>query len=57
MVSAGASYAKLPWLGSGLSAAALVVVLYALRLEARTQRRREDRRAMIRATAAPNGAG
>jgi DHA1 family inner membrane transport protein len=57
MVSAGAGYAELPWLGSALSAAALVVVLYALRLEARTQRRRQDRRAMIRTTAAPNGAG
>jgi DHA1 family inner membrane transport protein len=57
MVSAGASYAKLPWLGSALSAVALVVILCALRLEARTQRRRQDRRAMIRATAAQNGAG
>ena len=53
MVSAGVSYAKLPWLGSGLSALALVVILFALRLEARTARRREDRRAMLRAAPAP----
>ena len=53
MVSEGVGYARLPWLGSGLSALALAVVLYALWLEARTQRRREDRRAIFRAAAAP----
>jgi DHA1 family inner membrane transport protein len=55
MVSAGVGYARLPWLGSGLSALALVVVLYALWLEARTQRRRQDRRAMLRTTAPQSG--
>jgi DHA1 family inner membrane transport protein len=55
MVSAGVGYARLPWLGSGLSALALIVILYALWLEARTQRRRQDRRAMVRAAAAPDG--
>ncbi len=52
MVSAGIGYARLPWLGSGLSALALAVVVYALWLEGRTQRRRQDRRAMLRAAAA-----
>jgi MFS transporter, DHA1 family, inner membrane transport protein len=51
MVSAGVSYAKLPWLGSALSATALVVILYALWLEGRAQRRRQDRRALSRAAA------
>jgi DHA1 family inner membrane transport protein len=53
MVSAGVGYGQLPWLGSGLSALALVVILYALWLQARTQRRRQDRREMVRAAAAP----
>jgi DHA1 family inner membrane transport protein len=51
MVSAGIGYDRLPWLGSALSALALMVVLYALWLEARTQRRRQDRRATLRAAA------
>jgi DHA1 family inner membrane transport protein len=57
MVSAGIGYDRLPWLGSALSALALAVVLYALWLEARTHRRREDRRAMLRAAAASEGGG
>jgi DHA1 family inner membrane transport protein len=52
MVSEGVGYARLPLLGSGLSALALAVVLYALWLEARTQRRRQDRRAGFRAATA-----
>ena len=55
IVSAGVSYAKLPWLGSGLSALALGTILYALWLEARTQRRRQDRRALLRTAASPGG--
>jgi DHA1 family inner membrane transport protein len=55
MVSAGIGYARLPWLGSALSALALALVLYALWLEARTQRRRQDRRAMLRAAAPQSG--
>ncbi len=55
MVSAGAGYARLPWLGSAFSAVALVVVLYALWLEGRSQRRRQDRRAMLRAAAQSGG--
>jgi len=57
MVSAGIGYDRLPWLGSALSALALAVVLYALWLEARMHRRREDRRAMLRAAAASEGGG
>ncbi len=53
MVSAGISYARLPWLGSGLSALALAVIIYALWLQGRTQRRRQDRRALVRAAGAP----
>jgi DHA1 family inner membrane transport protein len=53
MVSAGIGYDRLPWLGSGLSGTALAVVLYALWLEARTQRRRQDKRAVLRAMATP----
>ena len=56
MVSAGVGYSRLPWLGSALSALALVLVLYALWLEARTQRRREDRRAIHRAATATGSA-
>jgi DHA1 family inner membrane transport protein len=52
MVSEGVGYARLPLLGSGLSALALAVVLYALWLEARTQRRRQDRRAGFRSATA-----
>jgi DHA1 family inner membrane transport protein len=55
MVSAGIGYDRLPWLGSALSALALALVLYALWLEARTQRRRQDRRAMLRAAAPQSG--
>jgi hypothetical protein len=51
-VSEGVGYARLPLLGSGLSALALAVVLYALWLEARTQRRRQDRRAGFRSATA-----
>jgi DHA1 family inner membrane transport protein len=54
-VSAGIGYDRLPWLGSALSALALALVLYALWLEARTQRRRQDRRAMLRAAAPQSG--
>ncbi len=54
MVSSGASYARLPWLGSGLSALALVTMLTAVWLEARAARRRQHRRATLR-TAAQNG--
>ena len=50
MVSAGVGYGRLPWLGSGLSALALAVVVFALWLEARTQRRRQARRATLRQT-------
>ncbi|WP_419758376.1 MFS transporter [Acidisoma sp.] len=52
MVSAGVGYSRLPWFGSALSALALVLILYALWLEARAQRRRQDRRAVHRAAAA-----
>ena len=50
MVSAGVGYGRLPWLGSGLSALALAVVVFALWLEVRTQRRRQARRATLRQT-------
>jgi len=51
MVSAGAGYAQLPWLGSAFSVVALGVVVFALWLERRGQRRRQDRRASVRAAA------
>jgi DHA1 family inner membrane transport protein len=56
MVSAGVSYAKLPWLGSALSTMALAVILCALWLEGRVQRRRQGRRTVLRAAAQQNGA-
>jgi MFS transporter, DHA1 family, inner membrane transport protein len=49
MVSAGASYAALPWLGSALSGLALCMILFALWLEGRSRRRRQDRKAEHRA--------
>jgi DHA1 family inner membrane transport protein len=52
MVSAGAGYADLPWLGSAFSVIALGVVVFALWLERRGQRRRQDRKASFRAAAA-----
>ncbi|MCB8879665.1 MFS transporter [Acidisoma cellulosilytica] len=56
-VSAGISYSALPWLGSGLSAAALCTILTAIWLERRTQRRRQDRRALMRGAGAAAAAG
>ena len=55
MVSTGVGYGQLPWFGSLLSAAALGVILYALWLEARTARRRQDRRAGLRTAGNPGG--
>jgi DHA1 family inner membrane transport protein len=52
VVSAGISYRALPWLGTGLSTLALCTIVYAVWLEGRTQRRRQDRRAIARAGAA-----
>jgi DHA1 family inner membrane transport protein len=51
MVSAGAGYAQLPWLGSAFSVVALGVIVTALWLERRSQRRRETRKAGFRAAA------
>ncbi|MCB8877337.1 MFS transporter [Acidisoma silvae] len=52
VVSAGISYRALPWLGSGLSLAALCTILIAMRLERRMQQRRQDRRALQRSAGA-----
>jgi DHA1 family inner membrane transport protein len=45
MVSAGIGYDALPWGGCAFSAVALATVLFAVRLETRTRRRRGARRA------------
>ena len=52
LVSAGTSYRALPWLGSGLSFLALCTIFIAIWLEKRMQRRRQDRRALLRAGSA-----
>lgn len=46
LVSAGVSYRALPWLGAGMSTLALCTILYAISLERRMQRRRQERRAL-----------
>jgi DHA1 family inner membrane transport protein len=52
LVSAGVGYAHLPWFGSLMSLLALGTVFYATRLEKRTQRRRQERRAHFHASGA-----